>query len=74
MSSSNLPLPPDDTRRCARCSETYSPAELENHCAHYFEHPYRYIDGVDDYCLACWLGVGPLDRDDELLSATSSWQ
>lgn len=72
MNASKLALPPHDTHRCARCSNAYSPAELERRCSHYFEHPYRYVDGVDDYCLACWLGVGPLDRNDEMESHTSA--
>jgi hypothetical protein len=62
--SALLDTPPDDHRRCGRCHEDYSPSDLRATCGHYFEAPYRYADGFDEHCLACWLGVGRPDRDD----------
>ena len=62
---SNLETEPTDMRTCSRCEGAYSPTELRVTCGHYFDHPYRYIDGVDAYCVACWLVVGRLDREGE---------
>ena len=47
-----------DLRACSYCKEPYSPSALQTTNGHYFAHPFRYSDGVDSYCLACWLGVG----------------
>ena len=50
-----------DTRVCTACGRTYSRAEANEEGAHYFLAPYNYRWGIDEYCLACWLCVGPND-------------
>jgi hypothetical protein len=49
-------------RKCKTCGSLYSPDEAASSWPHYFDAPYLYSQGVNDHCLACWLGVGPHDR------------
>ena len=51
----------DDLRVCTECGQRYSIAELRSSNANYFEAPHHYDRGCERYCLACWLGAGPLD-------------
>lgn len=51
----------DDYRKCIVCGGEYSEFETMDHNRFYFGHPYSYGDGSGWHCLACWLGVGPLD-------------
>jgi hypothetical protein len=50
-----------ESRSCKECGVTYTIGQFYESCSSYFDPPYRYSDGCDDYCLACWLGVGPND-------------
>jgi hypothetical protein len=50
-----------DTRGCTECGRTYSRAEAYKAGEHYWLAPYNYQCGIDEYCLACWLCVGPND-------------
>jgi hypothetical protein len=52
-----------ETRRCAKCGSSYSPDEelAAASPGQYVDAPFLYSQGVQDHCLACWLGVGPLD-------------
>ena len=50
-----------DHRRCRVCGELYSASETYETSPHYFAAPYDYGAACDEWCLACWLGVGPAD-------------
>ena len=54
-------------RTCEECGQPYFVDKLLEDNPEYFPPPYDYESGVDRYCLACWLGVGPGDtaRDDD---------
>lgn len=45
--------------KCGRCGCSYTPTESRD--TEYWGAPYCYGVGCRDYCLACWLDVGPLD-------------
>lgn len=47
-------------RECRICGSTYSVEQYLDQ-EMYFGVPYRYIDGCQETCLECWLGVGPMD-------------
>lgn len=49
----------DCNKRCARCGEFY--CQVPDVSPDYFHHPINYPQGSAQYCLACWLGVGPMD-------------
>jgi hypothetical protein len=48
-------------RNCKECQESYTIANFRESSPSYFEHPSGYEKGCDEYCLKCWLGVGPKD-------------
>lgn len=48
-------------RTCNECHRKYTIAEFRDSGTNYFAHPYNYGRGCKEYCLACWLGVGPKD-------------
>jgi hypothetical protein len=48
----------EELRKCAECGESYDPSAGD---AMYYSHPYGYDKGCETHCLACWLGVGPID-------------
>ena len=50
-----------ENRSCKECGVTYTIGQFYASCSSYFDPPYRYSDSCEDYCLACWLGVGPND-------------
>ena len=50
------------SHRCKDCGRPYDPEAFRE--SHYMGPPYDYADGVDDHCLACWLGVGASDFPD----------
>lgn len=45
--------------RCVRCGEQY--CQVPDVPEDYFRHPTDYSRGSLEYCLACWLGIGPID-------------
>jgi hypothetical protein len=47
------------SRPCQECGFTYTIGEFYESSSSDFDPPNRYSDGCNDYCLACWLGVGP---------------
>lgn len=50
-----------DSRRCTDCGQHYSIQGLRSNAGLYFEAPYNYDRGCDEYCVACWLEAGPAD-------------
>jgi hypothetical protein len=57
-----MAIPEDqDTHVCTACGRTYSRAKAYTDGYHYLLAPYHYRSGIDEYCLACWLCVGPND-------------
>lgn len=48
-------------RVCRRCEAIYTIAESWEHNRQMFGKPHDYQTGCLEYCLGCWLGVGPLD-------------
>ena len=48
-------------RVCRSCEAIYTINEVLANQREYFKQPYDYVTGCQEYCLACWLGVGPLD-------------
>src|SRR5262245_19972015 len=48
-------------RVCRSCEAIYTIIEALENQKDYFQQPYDYLRGCQEYCLACWLGVGPLD-------------
>lgn len=49
-------------RVCETCGHTYRISQFVDGNKHpYMDHGYKYRLGCERYCLACWLGVGPLD-------------
>jgi hypothetical protein len=48
-------------RTCKECNCRYTIAQFRQSSSNYFEPPYNYREGCKDYCLKCWLGVGPKD-------------
>ena len=48
-------------RTCHDCGSRYCLADMIDAHEADFLKPVRYIDGCEQYCLACWLGVGPKD-------------
>lgn len=53
-------------RSCQDCGDVYRICDFIDHAEHYFHKPERYIDGCEQFCLSCWLGVGPNDFPDDL--------
>lgn len=50
-----------EARTCKECGVSYTIEQFYQSSESYFDPPYRYSDSCEDYCLACWLGVGPND-------------
>src|SRR5262245_52680445 len=50
-------------RICQECGRAYTIGQFAESSKSCFHKPERYIDGCEQYCLACWLGVGPNDDD-----------
>ena len=50
-----------EKRICSECGQEYSVEEILDTSPGYWDHPYNYAEGSAQYCLACWLGVGPKD-------------
>ncbi len=48
-------------RTCKECGTLYTIEEFYQSSQSFFDPPDRYSDGCHDYCLSCWLGVGPKD-------------
>jgi hypothetical protein len=48
-------------RTCQECGQEYSIDQFTEDCESYFHKPVRYIDGCEQFCLSCWLCVGPND-------------
>ena len=48
-------------RTCHECGSKYCLTDMIDAHEADFLKPLRYIDGCEQYCLACWLGVGPKD-------------
>jgi len=48
-------------RTCKECGTLYTIEEFVQSSGSNFNPPDRYSEGCHDYCLACWLGVGPND-------------
>jgi hypothetical protein len=46
---------------CKKCGILYTIEEFVQSSESNFNLPDRYSEGCHDYCLACWLGVGPND-------------
>jgi hypothetical protein len=47
-------------RRCVDCGAPYDPdRDAVEQDDHYYNAPYSYERGTDQYCLRCWLGVEP---------------
>ena len=47
-------------RTCKKCGYVYSMITMfEDHMLDYYL--YGYWEGIQDYCIACWAGVGPND-------------
>lgn len=55
------PSPPFAMPLCKECHRPYDPDEDAVNNLQYFAPPYDYETGCREYCLACWLGVGPND-------------
>jgi hypothetical protein len=51
----------DVARTCKECGQAYSVDESAETDAGCFPWPWSYDEGCEEYCLACWLGVGPND-------------
>ena len=47
---------------CKTCGITY---EIDDSCMLHMSPPDNYSSGCSSHCLACWLGVGPIDSPDE---------
>ena len=52
---------PNEPLTCRVCGSNY---QIDEFMDAYMEHPINYSSGCDSSCLACWLGVGPLDCPD----------
>ena len=50
-----------DTCVCIECGRTYSLAQARCDGANYMDAPYHYDQAEKEYCLACFLGLGPQD-------------
>lgn len=62
MSEDEIPVDPNlQQRACKECGTLYTIEEFYQSSESYFDPPDRYSDGCHDYCLSCWLGVGPND-------------
>lgn len=48
-------------RVCRSCEAIYTISKALEGQEDYFRPPHDYVRGCQEYCLACWLGVGPLD-------------
>lgn len=48
-------------RVCRSCEKIYTISDAWQRNESYFDSPYDYQIGCVEYCLECWLGVGPLD-------------
>jgi len=48
-----------DKVRCVECGQYYTEGDEVD--SQYYDSPYDYWKGCHQYCLACWLGVGPKD-------------
>jgi hypothetical protein len=55
------PRPKGRERECQECHHRYIIEELWEDWRYYFAPPYNYEEGCTEYCLACWLCVGPND-------------
>ena len=51
-------------RTCQECGAEYRICDYVDSSPFNFHKPDRYIDGCEQFCLACWLGVGPCDFPD----------
>lgn len=51
-------------KKCKECGQDYSPDDYVSQ-KQYWDFPTDYQHGSKEYCLACWLGVGPNDVDGE---------
>ncbi len=51
-----------DTRICKGCGGEYSCKDECGKSGFYLDPPWDYSSGSEEYCLACWLGVGPNDE------------
>jgi len=51
-------------RSCQECERTYRIEDYVETGESYFQKPVRYVDGCEQFCLACWLCVGPNDFPD----------
>jgi hypothetical protein len=58
LTDAELRLP----RTCAICRQSYVLAEKLTSQSFYLGPPHNYLDACTTHCLACWLGVGPIDR------------
>ncbi len=56
--------------KCKDCQKNYNPEKEMDNAPNYIGAPYHYSQGSDDFCLACWLGVGEVTRDSDL----DNWQ
>jgi hypothetical protein len=56
-------------RSCQECGRTYRIQDYVETSESSFQKPIRYIDGCEQFCLSCWLGVGPNDSDHVTLRA-----
>jgi len=52
---------PKQKQICSECGQEYSVEETLSTIPGYWDHPYNYSQGSAQYCLGCWLGVGPKD-------------
>jgi len=58
-----LAMRPAPVNRCVECGQPYC---LDEDAAYsYMGPPHDYGKGIDRYCLACWLGVGPSQKSVE---------
>ena len=52
---------PAPTQRCSECGVDFSMEETLHTSPGFWDCPYNYSQSSGQYCLACWLGVGPKD-------------
>lgn len=52
-------------RVCKECRRQYTVREYLENAASYFSRPSNYRAGCENYCLNCWLCIGPHDCPDE---------
>jgi hypothetical protein len=59
-------------RVCRSCETIYTIRSFLERHERMFSQPEDYRSGCEEYCLACWLGVGPLDFPDTNLEPDAS--